>query len=75
MFSIVQSIWINELKARSVRNHVSVDWDDAVLAASDAAACLPEEVLLGHEVIEAVGRLPDAQRVVMLLIAGEGFSY
>jgi len=74
MFSIVQSMWINELKARGVRGRANVDWDDAVLAISDSAARLPEDIILSHEVAEAVGRLPHGQQMVMML-AIEGLSY
>ncbi|MBB5465035.1 RNA polymerase sigma-70 factor (ECF subfamily) [Paraburkholderia sp. Clong3] len=75
MFSIIHSTWLNELRARSVRGRASVEWDDALLAVSDPAARSPEDVLLSREIIAAVGRLPEAQRVVMLLVAFEGLSY
>src|SRR5580658_8386004 len=31
MFSIIHSIWINELRARKIRCHGRVEWDDAVV--------------------------------------------
>lgn len=75
MFSIMHSTWINELRARNVRSRASADWDDALLTVSDPAARSPEDVLLSREIIMAVGRLPEAQRVVMLLVAVEGLGY
>jgi len=76
MFSIVHSTWINELKARSVRSRSSMEWDDAFLeTVPDPGACDPESALMSSEIIAAVERLPEAQRVVMLLVAVEGMSY
>jgi len=71
MFSIVHSTWINELRARSVRKRSSMDWDDDFLEnVADPVDKGPEAQL-----ISAVERLPEAQRVVMLLVAVEGLSY
>lgn len=76
MFSIVHSTWINELRARNVRNRSSMEWDDNFLeTVADPGARNPEASLLSGEIIAAVERLPDAQRIVMLLIAVEGMSY
>jgi RNA polymerase sigma-70 factor (ECF subfamily) len=53
-----------------------VDWDDSFLATvPDPAARNPEAVVLCGQVIAALERLPEAQRVVMLLVAVEGLSY
>ena len=54
----------------------SIEWHDELaetVASSDGAN--PEMSALYTEVLAAVDELPDAQRVVMLLVAGEGFSY
>ncbi|MGF6410629.1 RNA polymerase sigma factor [Paraburkholderia sp. MM5482-R1] len=76
MFSIVHSTWINELRARNVRNRSSMEWDDDFLqTVADPDARTPEENLLNGEIIAAVNRLPEAQRIVMLLVAVEGLSY
>jgi RNA polymerase sigma-70 factor, ECF subfamily len=76
MFSIVHSTWINELKARKVRSRSSMQWDDDFLqTVPDPGARTPEENLLNAQIIEAVERLPEAQRIVMLLVAIEGLSY
>jgi RNA polymerase sigma-70 factor (ECF subfamily) len=76
MFSIVHSTWINELRARSVRSRSSMEWDDDFLEmVADPAARTPEEQVMNGQIVEAVQRLPEAQRVVMLLVAVEGLSY
>ena len=76
MFSIIHSIWINELRARKIRCHGRVEWDDAVVnTVADAAVTTPEQNMITGQIIEAVGRLPEAQRIVMILIAFEGLSY
>jgi RNA polymerase sigma-70 factor (ECF subfamily) len=75
MFSIVQSIWISELRARRVRQKSNVEWDEGLLNVSDPNATTVDEMLFNGEVIAAVERLPEAQRTVLLLVAVEGLSY
>ncbi|MCA8003290.1 RNA polymerase sigma factor [Burkholderia metallica] len=76
MFSIVHTIWVNELRARSVRNRSSMDWDDGFLeTVEDKSTRTPEQLTMYAQIIEAVQRLPEAQRVVMLLVAVEELSY
>lgn len=75
-FSIMHSVWLNEVRARQIRARASIEWHDELaetVASSDGAN--PEMSALYTEVLAAVDELPDAQRVVMLLVAGEGFSY
>jgi RNA polymerase sigma-70 factor (ECF subfamily) len=76
MFSIIQSIWINELRARSVRSRSSREWDDSFLeTVADPYARTPEDDVMNRQIVSAVEQLPEAQRVVMLLVAVEGLSY
>ncbi|WP_028207618.1 RNA polymerase sigma factor [Paraburkholderia nodosa] len=76
MYSIVHSTWINELRARSVRKRASFEWDDDFLEnLPDPVDKGPETQLMHSQIIEAVERLPEAQRVVMLLVAVEGMTY
>lgn len=76
MFSIVHSTWINELRARNVRSRSSMEWDDNFLeTVPDPGARDPEAIVMSGEIIAAVERLPEAQRIVMLLVAVEGLSY
>lgn len=76
MFSIVQSTWLNELRARSVRRRSGMDWDDDLLETiSDPAAPTLEQQALDAQIVRAVQQLPEAQRAVMLLVSVEGLSY
>lgn len=76
MFSIVQSTWLNELRARSVRRRAGMDWDDELLeTVADPAASTFEQQALDAQIVRAVQQLPEAQRVVMLLVGVEGFTY
>lgn len=76
MFSIVQSIWINEQRARNVRSRRNVDWDHEFLeTVTDPLAATPEQHAMDSQIVSAVQALPEAQRVVMLLVSVEGLSY
>jgi RNA polymerase sigma-70 factor, ECF subfamily len=76
LFSIVHSVWLNEVRARQIRSHGSIQWsEDLADTVADPAACNPETHALHQQVIAAVEKLPDAQRAVMLLVAVEGLSY
>jgi RNA polymerase sigma-70 factor, ECF subfamily len=76
MFSIVHSVWLNEVRARRIRSQMRQPWTDQFDdSLADACAADPETNLLHQQIIEAVGQLPDAQRAVMLLVAIEGLSY
>jgi RNA polymerase sigma-70 factor, ECF subfamily len=76
MFSIVHSTWINELRARKVRARSGMEWDDDFLeTVADPHARTPEQNVMNSQIVSAVQRLPETQRVVMLLVAVEGLSY
>ena len=84
LFSIEHRIWLNELRSRHLRNHVSYD---NLSAAADldhrheiqtvgvSGAVDVETHCLLDQVSEAVQALPEAQRLVMLLVCVEGFTY
>lgn len=74
LYAIVHSIWLNELDARRLRVVGQLDSDEAHQVA-DPNSADPETSLLYRQVVGAVEALPPAQRVVMLLVAVEGFSY
>ena len=74
LYAILHSIWLNELDARRLRLVGRVDSEDAPDVA-DTATADPETALFYRQVIAAVEALPAAQRVVMLLVGVEGFSY
>jgi RNA polymerase sigma-70 factor (ECF subfamily) len=76
MFSIVHSTWMNELRARNIRTRSRVEWDDDFLdTVADPHARTPEQNVMNSQIVSAVQRLPEIQRVVMLLVAVEGLSY
>jgi RNA polymerase sigma-70 factor (ECF subfamily) len=76
VFSIMHSIWINELRARKVRSRNGVEWDDQLLeTVPDPSGANPETEVLHRQVLRAIERLPEAQRAVILLVAIEGLSY
>jgi RNA polymerase sigma-70 factor (ECF subfamily) len=76
MFSIIHSTWLNELRARSIRSRSGMHWDDNFLElVADPNTATPEESAIHGEIISAVARLPETQRVVMLLVGAEGFTY
>ena len=76
LFAIMHSIWLNELRSAQRRREAQIDWEDesahpvAPLSEGD-----PEHALMCRQILSAVHDLPEAQRVVMLLVAGEGLSY
>jgi RNA polymerase sigma-70 factor, ECF subfamily len=76
LFSIMHTVWLNEVRARKVRNHASLQWDEELTETLvDSSSVDPETNALYQQVIAAVARLPEAQRAVMLLVAVEGLSY
>lgn len=76
MFSIVHSVWLNEVRARQIRNNAGLQWtEELATTLVDSSAVDPETNALHQQVMAAVARLPDAQRAVMLLVAVEGLSY
>lgn len=76
LFAITHSVWLNEIRARGIHSRGRIQWTDELAeTVADPAACDPETCVLQQQIIEAVSRLPDAQRTVMLLVAVEGMSY
>ena len=73
MFRIVQTIWIDQLRAREVRKE---DGDVAEeRLGSDAPVRGIEARLALSEVRNAVDRLPPDQRTTLMLVTVEGLSY
>jgi RNA polymerase sigma-70 factor (ECF subfamily) len=75
LFSIMHSIWLNELRARKTRAHASLDLNESEPRPVVPALSDPETSLLYKQVIDAVEELPEAQRTVLLLVAVEGMTY
>lgn len=73
LFSIMHSVWKNELRSQSVRKVSGFNLEDFESYAS--VSCQNENNQLFREVVHQVNKLPEAQRVVMLLVCVEGYSY
>lgn len=73
LFSILHSIWVNELRAQRVRQgkgFVDIDEVDPASEASDF-----EDNRWQRQVMQQVGGLPEAQRNAVFLVYVEGFTY
>ena len=73
LFAIERSIWINELRARRVRQGTGVV--DAEIALVVDGGREIETNILASQVLREIGRLAEAQRETVLLVYAEGFSY
>ena len=73
MFRIVQTIWIDQIRARDVRKEDSEVGEDRL--GSDEPVRRVEARLALEEVRRAVDRLPPDQRTALLLVTVDGLSY
>lgn len=73
MFRIVQTIWIDQIRARTVRKEDGELAEDRL--GSDEPVRRVEARLALDEVRRAVERLPPDQRSALLLVTVEGLSY
>jgi RNA polymerase sigma-70 factor, ECF subfamily len=73
LFSILRSIWLNELRSRRVRRGGGVvDAREALVFDGGQAM---ETNILAAQVLREVSALPEAQREAVLLVYVEGLSY
>ncbi|RQR49551.1 RNA polymerase sigma factor [Burkholderia sp. Bp9140] len=75
MFSIIQSIWLNELRQRNHRNPLVLELSDALLETVSDPGSAPETGLAIRQIIDAIERLPESQRTALLLVSVDGLSY
>lgn len=73
MFRIVQTIWIDQLRAREVRKEDGEIADDRV-GTNESVRRVEARIAL-VEVRKAVDRLPPDQRTTLMLVTVEGLSY
>jgi len=73
MFRIVQTIWIDQIRARAVRKE-DADIADSRLGSDEPMRRAEARLALG-EVRRAVDLLPPDQRAALLLVTVEGLSY
>jgi RNA polymerase sigma-70 factor (ECF subfamily) len=75
LFSIMHSIWLNEIRARQCRGNWTTEWENDLDLYHDPRAADPAQRALYKQVVASVEALPDNQRAVVLLVAVEGLSY
>lgn len=73
MFRIVQTVWIDQLRARETRRTESED--EALGTGTDEPSRRVEARMALREVEAAIAVLPAEQRVALLLVTVEGLSY
>ncbi|QKJ85170.1 RNA polymerase subunit sigma-24 [Paramixta manurensis] len=73
LFSILYSIWINEIRAQRVRQGQGFIDSDELSAAEDAVSI--EDRRQYDSVLQRVSQLPEAQRNAVFLVYVEGFTY
>lgn len=74
MFRIMKNAWIDESRGRSRRGAVLAPEEDAAHVGSDGARAMDDR-LAARAVEDAIGRLPEEQRIAVALVLVEGLSY
>ncbi|CDY77160.1 RNA polymerase sigma-54 factor RpoN [Caballeronia glathei] len=70
LLSTLYHMWINGIRARDMES------DEASFEAfADHATCTQEHDRMSRQIVSAVDRLPEAQRIVMLLVEVEGLTH
>jgi RNA polymerase sigma-70 factor, ECF subfamily len=76
LFAIMHTVWLNELRSAARRREGNLDGQTELDDIEDPShAGDPEYQLMCRQIVRVVDALPEAQRVVMVLVAVEGFSY
>jgi RNA polymerase sigma-70 factor, ECF subfamily len=73
LFAILHSIWLNEVRARRIREGGGLV--DAEIALSFDERQAIETNILAAQVLAEVQRLPEAQRATVFLVYVEGLTY
>jgi RNA polymerase sigma-70 factor, ECF subfamily len=73
MFRIVQTIWIDQVRARDIRR--TGGEDESLLVGSDESVRRVEARMALREVDAALDSLPIEQRAALLLVTVDGLSY
>jgi RNA polymerase sigma factor (sigma-70 family) len=71
MFRVCRNLWVDELRARNVRERAPANAIEPH-ATEDGAMI---DALAVDEVMAAIAQLPEEQRAVLALVVGEGMSY
>ncbi|WP_323813856.1 RNA polymerase sigma factor [Cellvibrio sp. NN19] len=73
-FRVCRNLWIDEYRARKVRQRNVYSLDDTEEPAVDGEQAIHDQIALA-QVDAAMNQLPDEQRSIMALIAVQGMSY
>lgn len=73
-FRVCRNIWIDEYRARKVRQRNVYPLEETEEPAVDGTQAIYDEITL-REVDAAMDKLPDDQRSIMALVALQGMSY
>lgn len=73
-FRICRNLWIDEYRARKVRQKNVYSLDDTEEPATDGEQVIHDQITLS-QVDAAMNQLPDEQRTIMALVAVQGLSY
>ena len=73
LLAILRSIWLNEIRARKIREGGGFVAPEDALTTDGAREI--EMNITAAAVLRAIDRLPEAQRETVLLVYGEGYSY
>jgi RNA polymerase sigma-70 factor (ECF subfamily) len=73
LFAIMHSVWMNEIRARRVRQgEGTVDAETALVFDGSEQV---ETLVLAHQVLQEVQDLPEGQREAVFLVYVEGMAY
>lgn len=84
LFSIEHRIWLNELRSRKVRESHALNTQNGTVTIMPGVSMTleetyssdnPETTVLLEQVYDVVETLPEAQRIIMILVCVEGFAY
>lgn len=73
-FRVCRNLWIDEYRARKVRQKNVYSLDDTEEPAVDGEQAIHDQITLA-QVDAAMNQLPDEQRSIMALVAVQGMSY
>lgn len=73
-FRVCRNIWIDEYRARKVRQRNVYSLEETEEPAIDGSQAIYDEITL-RQVDAAMDKLPDDQRSIMALVALQGMSY
>ncbi len=74
MMRIMKNAWIDEARARNRKRLTAVE-DDFVERVADPAVASPDLRVEAMAIRQAMGRLPEDQRLAVALVLVEGLSY